>query len=74
MAAPFDVTIKGNNLESFGFVGGPVWNPTGLGLNTFGFLYPCDAIWQPSDFPIVTTWAACSAVGSTSIEACIHVD
>ncbi len=68
MANPIDVTIKGMALNSFGLTA----NSTiaGVGLNTFGFLWPCDAIWYPADENVTTTWVECS-VGMTNIELCL---
>lgn len=69
MAQLTDVTIVGQALESFGFTA----NDTiaGIGLNSFGFLWPCDAIWSPCDPTITTTWTSCIASGSTNVEVCI---
>lgn len=66
MAAPLDVTIQGMALDTFGLTA----NQTiaGLGLNTFGFLWPCDGIWQPSDSPIMTTWVSCDS--AATVEVC----
>lgn len=69
MAYPLDVTIQGLALETLGFTA----NNTiaGLGLNTFGFLWPCDGIWTPTDFPIVTVWSECSLPpGTNTVEYC----
>lgn len=66
---PIDVIIVGVNLNSFGFVG-LNYNVEGLALNTFGFLWPCDAIWTPADEVIATTaWAGCT-LPATGIEIC----
>lgn len=63
---PVDVTIQGQALNSMGLTA----NNTiaGLGLNTFGFLWPCDGIWQPSDASITTAWVSCSS--PSSVEVC----
>lgn len=67
MALPFDVTIVGTALESQGFVA----NNTiaGIGLNTFGFLWPCDGIWSPGQDTVSTTWISCGA-SMGNIEVC----
>lgn len=62
----FDVIIVGNALNDFGFCAKNTI--AGLGLNTFGFLWPCDAIWSPTDSPITTTWNSCEVV--TNLEYC----
>lgn len=67
MSQPLDVTIKGMALEDFGFIAeGAI---SGVGLNTFGFLWPCNEIWAPCDAPITTTWVSCGA-DSGNIETC----
>lgn len=55
---PVDVIIVGSNLNSSGLVGANLAT-AGLGLNTFGFLFPCDGHWINADPAISTTWAAC---------------
>lgn len=67
MAIPFDVTIKGMALNSFGLTAENTIS--GVGLNTFGFLWPCADIWVPTDLPITTTWVGC-ATSSDNIEVC----
>lgn len=69
MSAPLDVTVTGMNLNSFGLVSnfGAI---SGVGLNTFGFLVPCDAIWTPACPSITTTWVSCGA-NSGNIETCV---
>lgn len=69
MSAPFDVRVVGNALNSSGFVT-IYFNPTGLSLNTFGFLTPCDAIWTLNEPDIITVWAQCSTGMTASIEDC----
>lgn len=68
MANPIDVTIKGQALNSFGLTA----NDTiaGLGLNTFGFLWPCDAIWTDCEAAITTTWENCDVANET-VETCV---
>lgn len=56
MANPVDAVIKGAALESFGFTSDKTI--AGLGLNTFGFLWPCDGIWGPAIDGVSTTWGA----------------
>lgn len=63
----FDVIIVGQALNSFGFVG---FNTiSGLGLNTFGFLWPCPDIWSPAYDPVTTVWTLESNPSGT-IETC----
>lgn len=66
---PIDVTVVGNALESEGFVGAN-YAMAGLGLNTFGFLWPCDAIWVDTESAITTTWTA-ATLPIVSTEVCI---
>jgi hypothetical protein len=59
MAIAFDVQIVGDALNSQGFV---AFNTIeGLGLNTFGFLWPIEGIWTVcSDCDVTsTTWTEC---------------
>lgn len=74
MALPFDVIISGSALESFGFVATSQFNVSGLDLNTFGFLTPCDAIWTPGDPSISTTWVDCATGMTQTIEFCSGVE
>ena len=58
---PFDVQIIGDALNTQGFV---AFNTIeGLGLNTFGFLWPIDGIWAPCTEcavePVSTAWVDC---------------
>ena len=62
MAAPFEVIIAPEAVNDFGFQAfGAV---EGLGLNTFGFLWPVDGIWAPC-CPVNegtgTVWTDCEA-------------
>jgi hypothetical protein len=53
---PFDTQIVGDSLNSKGFEA--YQTVEGLGLNTFGFLWPIQGIWAPdpgSDIPS-TAW------------------
>lgn len=54
MSVGFDASIDGLALIDRGFVGDD--NVEGLTLNTFGFLWPDDAIWILCEDPITTTW------------------
>jgi len=65
----FDVRIVGQALEDEGFV---AFNTiSGLGLNTFGFLWPCADIWAPTDDPtLVTTWTDCPDGNTPTVEDC----
>lgn len=65
----FDVTIKGQALNSFGFTAENTI--AGLGLNTFGFLWPCDGIWTPNDAVVTTVWVDCPDPND-NIESCVH--
>lgn len=66
--APADVIVVGQALETYGLT---AFNTiAGLGLVTYGFLWPCDAIWQPSDAAITTTWVPASVPVITT-ETCI---
>ena len=67
MALPLDVTVKGQALNSFGFTAENTI--AGLGLNTWGYLWPCQAIWSPGDYSITTTWVDCIG-NSGNIEIC----
>lgn len=68
MAFPLDVTIQGQALNDFGFEA--LNTISGLGLNTFGFLWPCDEIWQPLDNDVTsTTWMDCGGTPAT-VEQC----
>lgn len=64
---PVDVVIVGNALNSFGLVGSD-FSVQGLGLNTFGFLWPCDGIWNCGENSITTTWVGISlAINNTEV-------
>lgn len=64
---PVDNVVSGQALDSFGF-DGTQETIAGLGLNTFGFLWPCDAIWSSTETSITTTWTSLDS--STNIETC----
>ena len=66
--APADVIVVGQALETYGLT---AFNTiAGLGLVTYGFLWPCDGIWQPSDNPITTSWVPASVPMKTT-EVCV---
>lgn len=73
MANPVgDVKIVGMALNDFGL---SAYNTVeGLGLNTFGFLWPCNGIWAPGDEIISTSWVGCTSAVTPDAEACIHND
>jgi hypothetical protein len=59
MAIPFDTQIQGDALNSKGFEA--FKTVEGLGLNTFGFLWPLDGIWAPGEsMPTSTVWSDCA--------------
>lgn len=67
MALAVPATIVGNALNDFGLEA----NSTiaGLGLNSFGFLWPCDGIWEPCEADITTVWVACT-INPPGTEGC----
>ena len=57
MAIPFDVIIVGDALNTQGFT---AFNTVeGLGLNTFGFLWPVEGIYSPCCTAETLTWVEC---------------
>ncbi len=69
MAFPLDVTVQGQALNDFGFEA--LNTIAGLGLNTFGFLWPCDAIWSSAQDAITTTWIGCDTNNpANTVETC----
>lgn len=58
MAVAFDVKIVGDALNSHGFTGENTIS--GIGLITFGFLWPVTDIWGPCEDEVTTTWVACT--------------
>jgi len=64
---PIDVVISGTNLETQGFLG-LNFATAGIGLLTFGFLFPCDEHWVSDEIPITTTWENC--LDADSSETC----
>lgn len=69
MAHPVDAVISGVALETEGFVG-LQFAVSGLGLNTLGFLWPCDGIWTTSEATITTAWAS-ATLAILNTETCI---
>ena len=67
MAVQFDIIIVGTALNSFGLTGKNTIS--GLGLNTFGFLWDCADIWGPAYDTVVTTWTNCLDPNA-NIETC----
>ena len=70
MSSPlrFDVVISGQALNDQGFVG---FNTvSGVGLMTFGFVWPCQGIWGVADNPVTTTWVECVGYSGT-LETCL---
>lgn len=66
----FDVRIVGQALNSFGLT---AFNTIeGLGLNTFGFLWPCAGIWAPVDAAVSTVWVECPMANVPTVEDCIE--
>lgn len=63
---PVDVTIQGQALNSFGLTAHNTIS--GVGLNTFGFLWPCSDIWSTSEAAITTTWV--SSIDASTVEVC----
>jgi hypothetical protein len=64
---PVDVVIVGTALNTQGFTAkGAI---AGLGLNTFGFLWPCDGIWSNFEESVTTAWT--NAVTAGSVEVCV---
>jgi len=68
MTIQFDVTLNGLGLNDFGIYGKSV---DGFGLNTFGFVWACNSIWNPCIDPITTTWVSCDDY-VTNIETCVE--
>lgn len=55
MPAYFDITIDGNGLETFGFESFGAFS--GVGLNTFGFIWDCAAIWSKAINTPTNSWS-----------------
>lgn len=58
MANVINVRIEGQALETFGFTANQTIS--GVGLNTFGFLWAAEDIWTDCDGSITTTWTDCT--------------
>lgn len=71
MALPVDAVVSGANLNDFG-IAGENYSLSGLGLNTFGFLFPCDGFWTPTEKPITTTWTSYNQ-GLTTVDVCVDM-
>ena len=56
MANPVNARVYGQALNSFGFTANDTIS--GVGLNTFGFLWHVGGIWGPAPIqdPVVTLW------------------
>ena len=67
MALAFDVTVKGHALETLGLTAENTVE--GLGLVTYGFIWPCAGIWGPGDDVVTTAWTDCTTAG-TNVESC----
>jgi hypothetical protein len=64
---PVDVVISGQALDSRGLVG--IANAiSGVGLNTLGFIWPCEDSWTCSEDRLTTTWV--SSISGTTVEVC----
>lgn len=66
---PFDVTIKGVALSTYGFTGWDTYD--GLGLVSDGLIWSCQNIWWGPYYTtglttVTTTWAAYGASITTS--------
>lgn len=66
MAAMWDVTINAQGQSDFGLYG---YSLAALGQSTFGFVWPCDAIWSPGDQVITTVWSHCPDPNA-NVETC----
>jgi len=61
MANPFSTGIAGQALNTMGFVGNNTTDhDRGIGLNTFGFVWPSAAIWTNFADGITTSWTSFS--------------
>ena len=70
MSAPVDPVIAGEALDDFGFT---AYNTiSGLGLNTFGFLWGCGEIWAPAFPPVTTVWTVYQEPNVT-VEVCTDI-
>jgi len=68
MANPVKAKLNGHGQISYGFVDENA-ALSGLGLNTFGFLWGCPDIWAPCDDPDrVTTWTDCTNITESTCD------
>lgn len=63
MAAPVAVVIRGMALNSFGLTADD--SISGVGLNTFGFLWDSSSIWTDVLTGATTAWVACANVNES---------
>jgi hypothetical protein len=68
MANPLDVTVKGQALNSQGLTANDTIS--GVGLNTFGFLWPCADLWTNYYENVSTTWTSCTP-DVDNVETCV---
>lgn len=66
----FDVVLNGMALNTSGLTG----NNTiaGLGLLTYGLIWPCSGIWEDYEEDVVTVWEECETVIDPNLEYCGH--
>lgn len=64
MSTGFDTLISGKALNDFGFEAFD--HVEGIGLLTFGFLWPADGIWAPYGGSFITTWANYTDLSGTT--------
>lgn len=64
MATGFDTIISGKALNDFGFEAYD--HIEGIGLLTFGFLWPASGIWAPYTDLTTTNWLAYSDLTTTN--------
>jgi len=65
---PVDVIVVGQALCDNGF---EAYNTiSGLGLNTFGMLWPCSDIWAPLDSVFSTPWTGVQTNPTVNTETC----
>ncbi len=70
LAAPLDVIIVGDSLNTRGFES---FNTiSGLGLVTMGFLWDCGNIWAPNDPSVTTTWTVYNEP-NTTVTTCTDI-
>lgn len=70
MSNPVDAIVVGDALNTFGM---EAFNTiSGLGLNTFGFLWGCGEIWAPAYPPVVTIWTGYQEPNVT-VTTCVDI-